>query len=178
LPRNQRPPPRPPQTNAPRIAPATPTTGSATTKDLQYLKAHCCCLSISQLDNYATCFRVGMILKKLGALPSLWEEVIKRSKKYKHGDCARRWGGFHTQYFSIGSPYVLAKEGKSEMLERIKPTLNMDADIFTNCEVYNHTEIDAPFFTTERPGDEMSPDQARFRALTKEVMGNLSKTSR
>ncbi|MFM7978124.1 MAG: PriCT-2 domain-containing protein [Candidatus Fonsibacter sp.] len=29
--------------------------------------------------------------------------MSKRSQKYKHGDCSRRWGGFHTQYFSIGS---------------------------------------------------------------------------
>ncbi|MFM7981549.1 MAG: hypothetical protein ACKPKO_19745 [Candidatus Fonsibacter sp.] len=28
-----------------------------------------------------------MILKKLAAPLSLWEEVNKRSKKYKHGDC-------------------------------------------------------------------------------------------
>ncbi|MFM7981186.1 MAG: hypothetical protein ACKPKO_17905, partial [Candidatus Fonsibacter sp.] len=51
---------------------------------------------------------------------------------------------FHTQYFSIGSLFVLAKEGNADMLERIKPTLNMNADIFTNGEVYNHTEIDTP----------------------------------
>ncbi|MFM7978611.1 MAG: PriCT-2 domain-containing protein, partial [Candidatus Fonsibacter sp.] len=123
----------------------TTTTGTATTKELQDIKARCCCLSISQLDNYATWLRVGMILKKLGAPRSLWEEVSKRSKQYKHGDRARRWGGFHTQYFSIGSLFALAQEGNAEMLERIRPTLNMNADIFTNCEVYNHTEIDAPF---------------------------------
>ncbi|MFM7980408.1 MAG: PriCT-2 domain-containing protein, partial [Candidatus Fonsibacter sp.] len=90
---------------------------------------------------------------------TLWEEVSKSSKKYKRGDCSRRWGGFHTQYFSIGSLFVLAKEGHADMLERIKPTLNMNADIFTNGEIYNCTEIDTP-------GDEMSLDQARFKALT------------
>ena len=52
------------------------------------------------------------------------------------------------------------------MLERIKPTLNLNADIFTNGEVYNHTEIDAPFLTTKTPGAAMSPGQARFRTLT------------
>ncbi|MFM7978853.1 MAG: PriCT-2 domain-containing protein, partial [Candidatus Fonsibacter sp.] len=79
-----------------------------------------------------------------GAPLSLWEEVSKRSKKYKHGDCSTRWHTFHTQYFSIGSLFVPAKEGNADMLERIKPTLNMHADIFTNGEVYNHTEIDIP----------------------------------
>ena len=90
-----------------------------------------------------------MILKKLGAPLSLWEEVSKRSKKYKHGDCGSRWSRINPQFFSIGSLFVLAKEGNAEMLERIKPTLNMNADVFTNGEVYNHTEIDAPFLTTK-----------------------------
>ena len=97
-----------------------------------------------------------MILKKLGAPLSLWEEVSKRSKKYKHGDCGRRWGGFHTQYFSIGSLFVLAKEGNAEMLERIKPTLNMNTDIFTNGEVYNRIDINTPFLTTKKSSDDMS----------------------
>ncbi|MFM7978799.1 MAG: PriCT-2 domain-containing protein, partial [Candidatus Fonsibacter sp.] len=72
-----------------------------------------------------------MILKKLGTPMSLWEDVSKRSKKYKHGDCSRRWSDFLTQYFLIGSLFVLAKEGNADMLKRIKPTLNMNADIFT-----------------------------------------------
>ncbi|MFM7985281.1 MAG: hypothetical protein ACKPKO_38780, partial [Candidatus Fonsibacter sp.] len=55
--------PTPTTTNAPRVAPATPrvapatpttTTGTATAKELQDIKALCCCLPISQLDNYAT----------------------------------------------------------------------------------------------------------------------------
>ncbi|MFM7988427.1 MAG: PriCT-2 domain-containing protein, partial [Candidatus Fonsibacter sp.] len=100
-------------TNARGVAPATPTTtgpSSATTKELQYIKALCCCLSTSQPDNCATWLRVGMILKKLGAPLSLWEEVSKRSNKYNHDDCSRRWGGFQTPYFSIGSLVVLAKQ--------------------------------------------------------------------
>ncbi|MFM7988300.1 MAG: hypothetical protein ACKPKO_54200, partial [Candidatus Fonsibacter sp.] len=47
-----------------------------------------------------------------------------------------------------------------------------------NGKVYNCTEIDTPFFTTKKPGDEMSPDQARFKALTKEVMDNPDKKAR
>ena len=144
---------------------------------MQDIKALCCCPSISQLDNTSTWLRVGMILKKLGAPLSLWEEVSKRSNKYKHGDCGRQWGGFHTQYFSIDSLFVLAKEANAEMLERIKPTLNMNADIFANGEVYSHTEMDAPVITTQTPGAKMSPDQAMFKALTKEVMEILAKKS-
>ena len=108
------------------------------------IKALCDCLSVSQLDNYSTWIRVGMILKTLGAPLLFWELVSKRSKKYRHGDCANRWGGFRTQYFSIGSLFVLAKEGNAEHLERIKPTLNMNTNIFTNGEVYHCVEIDTP----------------------------------
>ena len=61
-------------------------------------------------------------------------------------------------------------------LERVKPTLNMNADIFANGEVYNHTEIDAPFFTTKTPGADMSPDQAKFRTLTNEAMDHPVKS--
>ena len=94
------------------------------------------------MDNYSTWLRVGMILKKLGAPLSLWEEVSKKSQKYRHGDCGRRWGGFHTQFFSIGSLFVLAKEGNAEYLEHIKPELNMNTNIFTNGQVYNPIVID------------------------------------
>ncbi|MFM7989987.1 MAG: hypothetical protein ACKPKO_62800 [Candidatus Fonsibacter sp.] len=92
--------------------------------------------------------------------------MSKRSKKYRHGDCSRRWGGFHTQYFSIGSLFVLAKEGNAEMLECIKPTLNMNANIFTNGKVYNIIDINTPFLT-KKSGDDMSDDQNMFKALTK-----------
>ena len=96
-------------------------------------------------------------MKKLGAHLTLWEEVSKRSNKYNHGDCSRRWHTFHTQYFSIGSLFVLAKEGNADMLERIKPTLNMIADVFTNGEEYNCIEIDTPFLTAEKKGRRDEP---------------------
>ena len=81
------------------------------------------------------------------------------------------------QLFSIGSLFVLAKEGNAEMLERIKPTVHMNADVYTNDEVYNSTEIDAPFLTTPTPGDPMTADQDRFQLLTDEVMNDPSKKS-
>ena len=136
-----------------RTAPAPPVTAAATAtaKELQDIKALCCCLSISQFDNYSTWLRVGMILKMLGAPLSLWEEASKRSNKYKHGDCCRRWGGFHTQFFSIGSLFALAKEGNAEMLERSKPTLNMNKDVVANDAVYHDTEIDTPSLLWTQP---------------------------
>ncbi|MFM7978458.1 MAG: hypothetical protein ACKPKO_04000, partial [Candidatus Fonsibacter sp.] len=101
--------------------------------------------------------------------------MSKRSKKYNHGGCSSRWSRLNPQLFSIGSLFVLAKAGNAELLERIKPTLNMNADIFANNEVYSHTEIDTPFFTTPTPGADMSPDQAKFQTITDNVMGNPAK---
>ena len=98
--------------------------------------------------------------------------MSKRSKKYKHGDCSRRWDRLNPQLFSIGSLFVLAKEGNAEMLERIKPTLHMIADVFVNDETYTSTEIDAPLLATEDPGAEMIVDQARFQTIADGVMDN------
>ncbi|MFM7980582.1 MAG: PriCT-2 domain-containing protein, partial [Candidatus Fonsibacter sp.] len=94
-------------------APATATTATTTAKELHDIKALCGCLSVSQLDNYTTWLRVGMILKKLGAPLTLWAEVSKRSKTYKHGDCISRCSRPNPQLISISSVFVLAKEGKA-----------------------------------------------------------------
>jgi hypothetical protein len=56
----------------------------------------------------------------------------KRSKQCKFGDCSKRWDNFQSRLFSIASLFALAKEGNIEMLERISPTLNMNADALAN----------------------------------------------
>jgi hypothetical protein len=71
-------------------------------------------------------------LKKLGAPLRLWEDARNCSNKYKLADCTQRWSSFHTQFLSIGSLLALAKEGNLEMLERIRPMLNMINDAFAN----------------------------------------------
>ncbi|MFM7984374.1 MAG: hypothetical protein ACKPKO_34120 [Candidatus Fonsibacter sp.] len=49
-----------------RTAPAaTAPAATATAKEVQDIKSLCCCLSISQSENYSTWLRIGMILKKL-----------------------------------------------------------------------------------------------------------------
>ena len=53
----------------------------------------------------------------------------------------------------------------------------MNANIFTNGQVYNPIVIDTPFLTTKKSSDDMSPDQAKFKTLTKEVMDNPDKKS-
>ncbi|MFM7985282.1 MAG: hypothetical protein ACKPKO_38785, partial [Candidatus Fonsibacter sp.] len=52
-----------------------------------------------------------MILKKLGAHLSLWEDVSKRSKKYKHGDCSRRCGRLPHPVLLHRQPLCLGKGG-------------------------------------------------------------------
>ena len=86
-------------------------------------------------------------------------------------------GVANAKHFSIGSIFVLAKEGNAEMLEHIKPTLNMRADAFSSDAVYDNTEIDTPFLTTKLPGAPMTPDQAKFQVLTDEVMEKPATTS-
>ena len=93
-----------------------------------------------------------MILKSVGAPLSLWEEVSQRSKKYKqHGSetCSAKWRGFHGNYFTVGSLFVLAKEGNPQMLERISPELNMNKDVFfEDAEEFPAIEIDTPLSNT------------------------------
>ena len=67
-----------------------------------------------------------MILKSVGAPLSLWIEVSKRCSKYKHGECDNKWRSFNRNCFTIGSLFVLAKEGNPQMLERISPELQQE----------------------------------------------------
>ena len=98
--------------------------------DLKDVRALCCCLSISQLDDYTIWIRIGMILKKLGAPLSMWEGASQRSKKFKPGECASKCGNMKPRCFSIRSLMVLAKQGNLEMYEKLKPKLSMNQDIF------------------------------------------------
>ena len=66
----------------------------------------------------------------------------------------------------------MAKEGNVELLESMKPTLNMHAATFANDAVYNNMEIDPLYVTTNVPGAPMTPDRAQFQTLTDEVMDN------
>jgi hypothetical protein len=81
----------------------------ASEKELEDIKNLCSCLSINQLDNYSIWIRIGMVLKKLGAPLSFWEEVSQKSKKYKNNDCSSKWCGFNPEHLTIGSLFVLAK---------------------------------------------------------------------
>ena len=116
-----------------------------------------------------------MILKKLGAPCSLWEQVSRRSKKYRHGDCTKRWHSLQPEFFSIGSLFVLAKDGNIEMYERIKPTLKTHKRVFDDSGAYPVVEISTPFLTPKSPTDAPNKDQARFQEPTDEVMDSPGK---
>ena len=86
-----------------------------------------------------------MILNSIGAPLSLYEEVSKRSNKHKHGQCADKWRSFTRKCHTIGSLFVLAKEGGPEILDRIGPNLNMNKQVFFDDAEFQAIEIDTPF---------------------------------
>ena len=85
-----------------------------------------------------------MILNSVGSHLSVWEEVSKRSKKYQAGECTKKWRSFTRKCHTIGSLFVLAKEGSPEMLDRISPDLNMNKQVFFDEAEYPAIEIDTP----------------------------------
>ena len=116
-----------------------------------------------------------MILNSVGAPLSLWEEVSKRSKKYQAGECAKKWRSFTRKCHTIGSLFVLAKEGSPEMLDRISPDLNMNKQVFFEDAEYPANEIDTPFLTPITEDTPKTPDQETFQRLTDETMDDPSK---
>jgi len=117
-----------------------------------------------------------MILKKLGAPLTLWEEVSKRSRKFKHGDCTGRWGNMNPRCFGIGSLIVLAKQGNLEMYERSRPTLSMSRDVFLDDVDYKPTLINTPYLTPKQ-GQEPNRDQKLFKTLADRFMEQADQKS-
>ena len=143
---------------------------TASTEEVADMRALCACLSLQQLDDYATWIRVGMVLKKVGAPMALWEEVSRRSRKFKNGDCARRWSSLKPRCFTMRSLEALAKAGNMEMYERVKPAMQLrTADIFDDSD-YHPVKIDTPFLVSQEEGGEMTGEQQKFKELTEEVM--------
>ena len=163
----------------PKAATATTTTdkpkelAKATEKELDDIKALLSCLSLSQLDDYATWIKLGMVLKSLGAPMILWEVMSKRSKKYRLNDCSSRWASLPTYNFTMVSLLALAKEGNLDMYQRIKPRLHVNKDVFENEVQYQSTILDTPYLTTKTPeAKETNPDQGKFRQIVDHVMTN------
>ena len=87
------------------------------------------CLSVSQLDNYSTWLRLGMVLKKLGAPLRLWEDLSRKINKHRTKDCAKIWPTFRTSNMTIGTLIYLAKEGDLDKYNSLRPLLHMSNDI-------------------------------------------------
>ncbi|MFM7990506.1 MAG: PriCT-2 domain-containing protein, partial [Candidatus Fonsibacter sp.] len=71
--------------------------------------------------------------KARGPFLHLYEEVSKRSKQYKTGECYSKWRSFNRKCHTIGSPFISAKDGNPNMLERGSPNLHMNKKV-VHCE--------------------------------------------
>jgi hypothetical protein len=79
------------------------------------------------------------------------------------------------ELFSIGSLFVLAKDGNLDMYERIRPTLKAQTRVFDDSGAYPVVEINTPFLTPKSPADPPNTDQAKFQQLTDELMDTPGK---
>jgi len=100
-----------------------------------------------------------------------------RSKKYQNGDCAKRWSSLRPTQLTIGSLFVLAKDGNLDMYERIRPTLKMSQKVFGDSASYPVVEINTMFLTPKNPEDHANADQVKFHALTSEFLESPEKKS-
>ena len=156
------------------LPPTTDAVALATEHMQSDIRALCKCLNTGQLDNYQSWVRLGMILKNLGMPVEFWEEVSQRSSKYKVGECRRKWGGFRTGTFRIGSLIVMAKEGNMEAYEQTMPNLHLNTDVFHDDVSYPCVKINTPFLTTKAPDDPpANEDQGKFRELVSKFATNL-----
>ena len=172
-----------------RVVPKQPKTPSQTQtqeeqpkhanqRTLDDIKALLTCLSVQQMDDYATWIKLGMILKRLGAPMVLWEVMSKRSKKFQVGDCSSRWPSLKTYDFTIFSLQAMAKDGNMDMYNRIKPTLNMSKHVFEDTNEYPPYLIDTPYLTTKTPdAAATNKDQAKFKMLVDRFMTDATKKS-
>ena len=109
--------------------------------DLADARALCCCLSQARLDNRQDWINLGLCLKRIGAPCSLWDEVSKRSKKYKPNECEQLWCCMKPKSLGIGSLILWAKRDNLELYDRIKPTLKMIGNIFEDDQKHESVDI-------------------------------------
>ena len=95
-------------------------------KELDVIGRIALCWSISQLDYYGTWFKLGMVLKKLGAPLQLWEDLSRKSTKYRTKDCAKRWATFRTTNFKIGAFIYLEQKGDLDNIKHAETVVAYD----------------------------------------------------
>ena len=147
---------------------------------MQDLRDLCDCMTTDQINDYGIWFRLGMVLKRSGAPVSLWDEVSRRSSKYKHGECAKKWvdcnrRGEGERELSIGSVHYWAEMGDTERYNKINPTLKIHTHVFSDDAQYPAIEINTPFLTPDTDDTPKTPDQETFQRLTDETMDDPSK---
>ena len=126
----------------------------------------CSCLSPNQLDDYTTWYKIGLVLKRLGAPCFLWEGLSKQSSKFKPGECAMLWEKMKLYNYSMASLVALAKAGNMDKYYELRPLLNDTRNVFDDGSDYPCTFIDTPFLTVKKPDDPAThPDQTVFKSI-------------
>ena len=85
---------------------------AATQKQMEDIRLLCSCITVAQLDNWKTWSELGLILKKLGAPMSVWDELSRKSKKIKRHECAKQCESFKLYPCTMNNLIAMAKEGK------------------------------------------------------------------
>ena len=151
---------------------------AATEKQMEDIRLLCSCITVAQLDNWKTWSELGLILKKLGAPMSLWDELSRKSKKFKYGECAKQWGRFKLYPYTMNSLIALAKEGNLDEYEKIKAKLHVRKDVFADRCNYPSTVINTPFLITKTMEEQPKiPDQRKFRDMVQDFVKTASKKS-
>ena len=72
--------------------------------DIRVARKLCEMLNIKRVDNYQSWIELGWCLHNIDdSLLAVWIEMSKSNKKFKHGDCEKRWITFRNHGYNIGS---------------------------------------------------------------------------
>ena len=119
-----------------------------------------------------------MLLKKLGAQLKQWEDLSRKSTKYRTNDCAKRWSTFKTSNMTGGPLIYLAKEGDLDKYNSVRPSLRMSTDIYNDGVEHPCSEIDTPFIITKDPkAPDKNEGQKEFQRTVDDFLADVSKKS-
>ena len=131
--------------------------------DQEDVRQLCKCLSKARLDNRQDWINLGLCLKRIGAPCSLWDEVSKKSEKYKPRECEQLWYCMKPKSLGIGSLILWAKRDNLAKYDEIKPTLRMIGNIFEDDQKHESVEINTRYLVP-RDG-KYSKDQQTFQDI-------------
>ena len=123
----------------------------------------CTCTTVKEADGYDSLIQLGMVLKNIGAPLDLWEQLIKKRKKYKRDDCSTQWHKCNANNYTIGTLKHLAKKGAAEKYNNFKRVAHSLPDIIDNGHDYPVICIKTPLLTTKKEATaEMDAGQRVF----------------